>query len=634
MCGIAGIAGLSAVNTDAVRAMTDLMVHRGPDGCGLWSAADRKSCFGHRRLAILDLSERGAQPMTGGDGKFCITYNGELYNYRELRDRLKSLGSIFRGDSDTEVVLEAYRVWGEECLQSFNGMFAFAIHDPVRNVIFCARDRFGEKPLLFISNPRVFAFASEYKALFALEGVAPDIDETRLLNFLDNPAHGFDNQRDSVFRGINQLAAAEYLLLDLDDLSWKTTVYWAPEAGSQDRMSLPEASAELRHLLHDSVRLRLRSDVPVGSCLSGGLDSGSIAMLSRQISGPDDPYHVFTGRFPGSPGDEGEWAARIIAAADLTGHETTPDAAAFLDEIDDFMWLNELPVDSASQYAQWCVFRLAAGSGVTVLLDGQGGDEILAGYEQYFASYLATRRREGDKVDGEERIIRERYPGALALADQQWKHRLPWTVRLALARAANQGSDMAFGVAPGLAGKLVSDRMDVNQSTDLHTVLGRDRMGFLSTLLRYGDRNSMAHSREVRLPFCDHRIAELVAALPPEYLMGGAETKRLLRQAMRGVLPEPVRLRWNKQGFLPPQADWLRNRLYGAAEALFNDPGFGGRGVWYAPWWRRALRRLRDGEDGLAGSIWKPFIDEMWRRHFVDRVRSQPRLPALREGAT
>lgn len=183
-----------------------------------------------------------------------------------------------------------------------------------------------------------------------------------------------------------------------------------------------------------------------------------------------------------------------------------------------------------------------------------------------------------------------------------------------------------------MAEKLVSGRTDIERPGDLHAVLRRDTKGFLSTLLRYGDRNSMAHSREVRLPFCDHRIAEFIATLPAEYLMGAAETKRLLREAMRGILPEPVRVRWNKQGFLPPQADWMRHGLLGAATELFDDPGFADRGIWHAPWWRRALQRVRGGEDSLATNVWKPFIDEMWRRHFVDRARSQPRLPPLRDG--
>ncbi|HER27350.1 MAG TPA: hypothetical protein ENI69_09610, partial [Rhodospirillales bacterium] len=534
-------------------------------------------------------------------GGLVITYSGELYNYRELRHKLKSQGSVFSSESDTEVVLEAYRVWGIDCLQSFNGMFAFA---------------------------------SEYKALFCLEGIAPHVDETRLLDFLDTPAHGVDDRRQTLFTGISQLAPGEYLLLDLNDLSWQATSYWTPDTGRTQKMSFTDAAERLRWLLTESVSLRLRSDVPVGSCLSGGLDSGSIACLSRQLFGPDQAYHVFTGRFPGSTADEGPWASKITQAADLSSHQTVPGADGLLGDMADFIWLNELPVDSASQYGQWCVYRLAAENGVTVLLDGQGGDEILAGYEQYFAPYLASQRRQGKVVTAEQQAIRERYPQALAVADQRWKHKLPWSLRLALARITNRGSDMAFGVAPEFAASLVAGRTQDSIADDLHAVLRRDRYGYLTTLLRYGDRNSMAHSREVRMPFCDHRISELVATLPPDYLMGNGETKRLLRQAMSGILPEPVRQRWNKQGFLPPQADWMRNDLGHAVEDLFHQSSFAERGIWHAPWWRKALARVRNGDDALATNVWKPFIDEMWRRHFIDRVKSMPQLPPLCERAS
>ncbi len=205
MCGIAGLAGLSPVNELAVGHMIDLMAHRGPDGRGTWRSPDGRVCLGHRRLAILDLSERGAQPMTSADGHLCITYNGELYNYVEIRERLKREGSEFRTATDTEVVIEAYRVWGEACLQEFNGMFAFAIHDQRRNVLFCARDRFGEKPFLYFSTPRLFAFASEYKALFSLAGVDGEADERKLLRFLHDSQHGLDHQKETIFQGLMKI---------------------------------------------------------------------------------------------------------------------------------------------------------------------------------------------------------------------------------------------------------------------------------------------------------------------------------------------------------------------------------------------------------------------------------------------
>lgn len=623
MCGIAGIIGRSRVNADAVLAMAELMAHRGPDGDGLWQSDDGRVCFGHRRLAVLDLDDRAAQPMSSADESLVITYNGELYNYLELKRRLEADGVRFRTTGDTEVVLEAYRAWGSDCLDEFNGMFAFAIYDRRRNRLFCARDRFGEKPLLFLERDGVFAFASEYKALFALDGVAIDIDEAAVVGFLDNPASGLDHNRDTVFKGICQLLPGEKLAVELDDLSWAAAKYWTGTPEPRDEsLSDADAIVRFRELLGDAVRIRLRSDVAVGSCLSGGLDSSAITCLSRGLQGGDVPYHTFTGRFPDSPADEGMWADQVVAATAAEGHETFPDAKGFLGDVEQFIWLNELPVDSASQYAQWCVFRLASEAGVTVLLDGQGADEILGGYEQYFVAYC--RSSDGRR---EEVKIRERYPMAFSNVDQGWKKALPSGLRRMAARTLGRGSDISFGVREDMA-RYISDA--ALPPDTLHQALHRDACGgFLTTLLRYGDRNSMAHSREVRLPFCDHRIAEFAFSLPDRLLMGHAQTKYLLREAMRGVLPDAVRTRWNKQGFLPPQAEWFRGGLLDVAEDLFNSRSFADSSIWDASWWQGVARRLRDGEDALAVPLWKPFICELWLRHFVERVRAQPRFPAL-----
>lgn len=633
MCGIAGIAGLTRVNAAAVRAMDALMAHRGPDGDEIWQAEDGRVCLGNRRLAVLDLSRDAGQPMRSGDGAFTITYNGELYNYLELKQKLREQGAVFRTSSDTEVVIEAYHHWGEACLDEFNGMFAFAIFDSRRNVLFCARDRFGEKPFLFVERPGIFAFASEYKALFVLDGVGVDVDAHGLFRFLHDPSRGLDHQRRTVFRGISQLMPAEKLVLNLHDLSWKAERYWTGEARAGEN-PMPEADAvrRLRDLVTDAVRIRLRSDVPVGSCLSGGLDSSAVTCLSRRLLGDDRPYHVFTGRFPDSAADEGRWAGEVVAATGVTQHETFPSADRFVAEAEQFIWFNELPVDSASQYAQWCVFKLAAENGVTVLLDGQGADEVLGGYEQYFAPYMRSRRRVlgAREAEAEERAIRDRYPLAFSTADQSWKKRAPLWLRRMAARVTGQGSDLLFGVKSEFTAEVATTLESNAPDETLHRALRRDACnGFLTSLLRYGDRNSMAHSREVRLPFCDHRIAEFVFGLPERLIMGNAETKHLLREAMRGILPEPVRVRWNKQGFLPPHAQWFRDGLGRLAGEIFDSPSFAGSPMWDAVWWRRAMRRLSNGDDTLAVQIWKPVIAELWQRNFVGRMIGQPRIAPL-----
>ena len=624
MCGIAGIAALSPVNRDAVQAMTDLMVHRGPDGEGQWLNADGRVCFGHRRLAIIDLTDRAAQPMQDAQGSLSITYNGEIYNYKEIRAELAEAGVRFNTDSDTEVVLESYRKWGDACLDRFNGMFAFALHDQKAKRILCARDRFGEKPFLFSHSRKFFAFASEYKALAAVDGVRTDIHAPLLAQFLVTPSNGLDQGRQTLFRDVGQLLPGEKLVLNTDDLSFEISSYWQPPMEA-DATAQTEADtvAVFRDLLEDAVRIRLRSDVPVGSCLSGGLDSSAITCLARGLIGNDRPYDVFIGRFPDTKADEGYWADLVAVSAHATTHETFPTGENLVRNLDGFLWLNELPVDSASQFAQWCVFETAKKAEVTVLLDGQGSDEILAGYEQYFTAYIASRRAAGDHDAAEEKAIRDRYPMAFSQSDQGWKDRIPLFAKKLISQSLGGGTDIRLALNGDLARS--ATEMDAPHPNGLHAVLRRDSFnGFLTTLLRYGDRNSMAHSREVRLPFCDHRIAEFVATLPVGMLMGNAQTKYLLRKAMTGTLPEQIATRWNKQGFLPPVVQWLNGGLGNYADDLFSDAAFRETPHWDAAWCRQAWQRFRRGDTGLAPTIWKILVSEAWRQKTLGRLSSLP----------
>lgn len=614
MCGIAGI--LSAgrpVNAAAVTAMTTLMAHRGPDGDGLWRSPDSRVVLGHRRLAIIDPGPASAQPMVRGALTLC--FNGEIYNYLEIRAELTGLGHRFDSDGDTEVILAAYAQWGEDCVSRFNGMFALALWDGGRRQLFCARDRFGEKPLLYAVTGDFVAFASEYKALLALEGVGTAIDTTALARFLITPADGLDRDDHTLFPAIRQVPPAHAMVIGAD-LSIRAWRYWDgaadPEAA---RLGDAEAASRFRDLLDDSIRLRLRSDVAVGSCLSGGLDSGSIACLVRRRLGSEAPYHTFSGRFPGAAVDEGAFMDAIADTARPIRHDVAPNPQRLAEEIADFAWANELPVDSASQYAQYCVFRLARANGVVVLLDGQGADEILGGYEQYFAPYLA-------ETGGTDRAaVDARYPGALDHV-APWYSRLPPALRRRLARLTGRGSDLAFG----LEAQVVPPTRQ-HPATTLHAALRRDALGgFLGTLLRYGDRNSMAHSVEVRLPFTDHRLFEFAQGLAPRLLMGDAETKRLLRRAITGILPESVRTRWRKQGFLPPHVAWLQDGLLTAVEDTLAHcpPGF-----WDRVWWNRAVARFRAGDHSVASGLWKVFATEAWRRHFLERAATQPKHPAV-----
>ncbi|MBB53054.1 MAG: asparagine synthase (glutamine-hydrolyzing) [Magnetovibrio sp.] len=628
MCGISGIVARRRVNLTAVEAMNALIRHRGPDGEGVWQSADRQVVLGHRRLAVIDPTPAGAQPMVSPRGDLVLTFNGEIYNYLELGDDLKADGSIFNSKSDSEVLLQGYARYGEDVLRHLNGMFAFAIYDSVHRRLFCARDRFGEKPLLYVHGPGFFAFASEYKALLSLAEVSHNVDTDRLLNFLNQPRIGLDSERDTVFREIKQLLPGEYLFVDLESMDVSVMRYWHPQTDpALSRLDDREAVERFRSLLIDSVKIRMRSDVPVGSCLSGGLDSGSIVCLNRQILGGTAPYHVFTGRFPGTGADEWPYAQEIVNAANVTSHLVEPLPGTFLDDLPDFMWHNELPVGSSSQFAQWCVFRLAKESGVTVLLDGQGADELLAGYEQYFREYLTALRASGDYDREEELAIRSRYPTALLGPKQSLAAQLPQPLRYGMAQLLKKGSDFRFGLSRSATNQVRAVNGDVVAGVSALTdkLLEDSFVAHLPTLLRYGDRNSMAHSREVRLPFCDHRIAELTLSLAPRTLIGEAQTKRLLREAMKGILPERVRTRWNKQGFLPPQESWMEGKLLGWIEETIASPAFAARGFWNVPWWKSALKRLQSGEHHMAWELWRPVICEAWYQYVITRAAGMPR---------
>jgi asparagine synthase (glutamine-hydrolysing) len=638
MCGIAGIIDRRGTPRAIVDAMLATLVHRGPDGSGIWAdPVGGHVVLGHRRLSILDLSSAGAQPMVRDAGRLVLTFNGEIYNYIEIRSELRRLGVDFHTDTDSEVLLAAYEQWGSGCLQRFNGMFAFAIFDRARNLLFCARDRYGEKPFLFHVAPGRFGFASEYKALLQDPAISLDIDEDRLLRSAHNASTGLDADRDTVFDDIKQLLPGEALELDLETMLPRIWRYWQIEPGQPREVHDDRAVFdEFRELLFDSVRLRMRSDVAVGSCLSGGLDSSAIVCIVRKLVGDDAPYNTFTGHFPGTSADEWAYASQVVEATGVRSHRTEPTVERFMRELPQFVWHNELPVGSSSQFAQWCVFDLAREHGVTVLLDGQGADETLAGYEQYFAYYIQSLRERGDdrRLAAELPRIRERYPLALNPPARALRDRLPFGMRHWLSNRMGTGTNLLYGLAPDTA-RAIARREPLPRKVGfdpLTSALEQDTFGsYLTTLLRYGDRNSMAHSREVRLPFCDHRIAEFVFRLPPHLLMGEVQTKRLLRESMTGILPETIRTRWNKQGFRPPQDQWFASRAFlDMARDTLGSSRFSGSDAWIAGWWQNALQRVERGELGLGWTLWAPLMIEWWKDHFLEPIRAERAMRSVR----
>lgn len=648
MCGIAGIIAGKArgfARIEAVRAMNEVQRHRGPDGEGSWLSPDGSVAFGHRRLSIVDLSEGGKQPMALPERRLVITFNGEIYNHVELRERLRGLGHRFHTSSDTEVLLAAYAQWGGECLSELNGMFAFAIWDDERRVLFCARDRFGEKPFQYALTEGFFAFASEASALALLEGVDLSVDDAVLARGATRGMTWIDAHERTLLRGVRQLLPGHAMEVRIDgdrpEIA-RIFSYWSADPAARrpygdERPA--EAARRFLDLLTDSVRLRLRADVPVGSCLSGGLDSSTLVSLIRRLE-PAADLRTFTGRFPGDPLDEGRYAQMVVEASRTTPAEVEPSAERFEREAADVYRHAEHPIGGMSQFAQWCVFHLARTRGVTVLLDGQGSDEQLGGYGSTiiasFLHQLAAERRP-------QAFLRERRAWAKAYPTFfSWPRLLLNETPLArlrpLLRSSTNRSTLAlpdlfsrdFLAAANPASLPEPLPGEPGEPGERHalsrTLWLLSFRTMLQSLLRFGDRLSMAHSREVRLPFCDHRLAEYLFSLPPELLVGDGQVKRVLRLAIRGLVPDAIVGR-PKQGFVPPQQSWLVGPLQGWIHGLCEDAGPLGdhldlpriRGIVSAD---EASRR-RDIE-----LVWDSANLLAWGRYSLDPLRRAPKQAA------
>lgn len=561
MCGIAGIISVEQNDNTGRRLqkMTHALAHRGPDGEGHWQKG--AAALGHRRLAIIDISPAAAQPMHYAN-RYSIVHNGEIYNYLELKETLQKKGYAFTSQSDTEVILAAYDCWQQQCLQQLDGMFAFAIWDEQTQTLFAARDRFGEKPFYYSLEkaPRSLLFASEIKALWAA-GIPKERNDTMLLNFLtlgfvQNPA----DKASTFFNHIHSLPPAHYMRYRSSDGQLEIQPYWTlqPKAPSYD--GKPEAAIEqFFHLLQQSVRLRLRSDVAVGTSLSGGIDSAAIAaIMSREA-----PHtQSFSAVFPGFEKDESANIELTSGFLHIANHQTTPNAAGLLTDFEKLCHHQEQPFGSASIFAQYKVFELAAGQQVTVLLDGQGADETLAGYNRYIHWYLQQLWRHNSSAFAAEKqaLLNNNLPFQWGLSNQ--------LAAIFPRLAASQLKRRAIN-AQRHQGAIAKDFFEHSYRPsdwqkpvvrELNDILYYDtvQMG-LEELLRYADRNSMAHGREVRLPFLSHQLVEWVFALPAHYKIHQGFTKWILRKAINDHLPPPITWQTKKTGFEPPQQQWMQD---------------------------------------------------------------------------
>ncbi len=581
MCGIAGFIPFprGTVPPGLAARMSDRMAHRGPDDHGRLVLADgRIDCrpdvepadgpcelfLLHRRLAILDLSPRGRQPMVAPDGRYAIVCNGEIYNYRELRAELQGQGWVFTSRSDTEVLLAALAHWGPAALTRLTGMFALALLDVRRRSLLLARDFFGIKPLYYAVTAAGLAFASEIKALLEVPGVRRVARPEGVYLYL---RYGLtDHGGQTMFEGIRQVPPAHVVEIPLDDpRPGEPRRYWRLDPDRRAGMSFETAAADLRRLFLESVELHLRSDVPTGACLSGGIDSTSIVMAMRRLGGPNLQLHAF-GYLGGDPAiDEERWIDLAASAAGAHCRKTRPGPQDLVEQLDALLDSQDEPFGSTSIFAQRCVFRLAGEAGIKVVLDGQGADELLGGYRAYLSARLATLLGAGRWAQAAVLLNRAwRLPdggGGLGLPLQAVGLLLPRVLRDRLRGLVGQELVPAWlnaqwfsrlGVRPtSLAEGGPGDRL----RAALHQALTQTS---LPMLLRYEDRNAMAFSIESRVPFLTPAMAEFCLALPEEYIIDRqAVSKAVFRRAMQGLVPREILERRDKIGFATPEKRWL-----------------------------------------------------------------------------
>ncbi|MFI5155074.1 MAG: asparagine synthase (glutamine-hydrolyzing), partial [Chitinophagales bacterium] len=569
MCGIAGIVQFHPQQkgeeyrnqmSRRLKKMSDRLIHRGPDGEGFWISPNGFAGFGHRRLSIIDLSPAAAQPMTFND-RYTIVYNGEIYNYIELRDELKNKGYHFSTRSDTEVLLAAYDCYQEACLTKLDGMFAFAIWDETQRSVFAARDRFGEKPFFYTINDREFCFASEKKALWAI-GTERRINQPLLLNYLvlGRTETAADNTI-TFYQDIFSLPPAHFLTLKFSESTFDMQRYWDCNKEAQPDMSDASAIEQFQERLTISIKRRMRMDVRLGACLSGGLDSSSL--VSLLLANTSEKIPSFSAIFPGFVHDESAYINKMVSTFDLDNLQIAPDEKDLVKDMERVCYHQEEPFSSSSIFVQFKLYELAAAGQVKVLMDGQGADEVMAGYTKYIPWYLQKLFRSRPAIFFKEKRELEKNQFAF---DWGWKNYpaalLPVQVVRALERKEARRIRKSRDINPEFK-KAFFDRQSIYKPVvlKLNDILYFDACQFgLEELLRYADRNSMAHGLELRLPFLSHELVELLFSLPDRFKIREGYTKWILRKSMEDKLPPEIAWRRGKVGFEPPQKTWMQNK--------------------------------------------------------------------------
>ncbi|MDD0808783.1 asparagine synthase (glutamine-hydrolyzing) [Curvibacter sp. RS43] len=627
MCGIAGgfwPRGLNRVEGRLQLAL-EAMRLRGPDDQGSMAEvlAQGTLALGQARLSIIDLSPGGHQPMDSQDRHAVLVFNGEIYNYRELRTELSALGRTFSSDSDTEVLLAAWQQWGSACLPRLVGMFAFAVFDRERSTLTCVRDAFGIKPLYFTQEEGSFLFASDIPAIRALKSSKFQLDWQRAYDYL---VHGnYDSSTRTFLEGVDQMPPGHLVTLDLKSgqlgplQSW-----WQPTLTERADLSFSAATELVRETFLDNIRLHLRSDVPLGAALSGGVDSSAVVCAMRHIE-PDLPIHTFSYIARGSAVSEEAWVDQINLHVGATPHKVVVSAQELARDLDDMIRAQGEPFGSTSIYAQYRVFQLAKQHGVTVTLDGQGADELLAGYSGYPGPRLRSLIETGQLSEAWDFLNQwSQWPGRSRQlgAQQLLAEYAQGPVYDLLRRLSGRADTPAWLDAGALDERGIVRRYPRQRAADqaagrrLVSELGLSltRRG-LPALLRHGDRNSMRFSVESRVPFLTTGMADLLLSLPESYLISPqGETKHVFRAAMRGIVPDAVLDRRDKIGFSTPEQEWLSSMAPTALAWLRDSSDI--------PFIKKdemlkAFERMTSGGAAFSWQAWRWINFARWHDHFL-----------------
>jgi asparagine synthase (glutamine-hydrolysing) len=565
MCGIFGTLSNNEINKRKLIEVSKILSHRGPDDEGyLLASTTEKSCQSykgdispqsiviphissaegnynlallHRRLSIIDLSDLGHQPMNYAN-HYWITLNGEIYNYLEIKEELKKNGYRFNSNSDTEVVLAAYLKWGTQCVERFNGMWAFALWDKENDLLFLSRDRFGVKPLYYSFIEDAFIFCSEIKGILAYKDKLPDINKDQILNFalFGEVRMGIFNE-ETVFKNVKQLLPGHNLILKNGKV--QIDQYWTIHQ-KESKLSFTESLIEFKRLFQQSLKYRMRSDVEVGACLSGGIDSSSIVSNATFYFGKQ--FHTFSAIWPDESCNESFFMQKVNEKWNCIPHFIQPSIESVLDVVDQEIYYQEIPLPGSSLIAQWFVMQKAQEKDIKVLLDGQGADEVLSGYPRYIIPYI------------NELIFHLKWHELVINYKDLKVH--GYGLKRILGIQKNKIFGKGVPILPIRQEYMVKNSKIFRQYYQYNYLpdylMNEVQNTCLPTLLHYEDRNSMAHSVEARVPFLDYQLAEFCLNIPTQHKIKGALTKVILREAMKEVLPVEVYRRRDKIGFSTP----------------------------------------------------------------------------------